>query len=70
MKPARYVFRCKQLKLQHNTLAVDTGGAAPKSLSPELGTCGATGLFPAQVTKISKIYESEKLQKRREASQT
>lgn len=25
MKPARYVFRCKQLKLQHNTLAVDTG---------------------------------------------
>lgn len=41
MKPARYVFRCKQLKLQHNTLAVITGAAAPKSRSLELGTCGA-----------------------------
>ena len=41
MKPARYVFRCKQLKLQHNTLAVITGEATPKSRSLELGTCGA-----------------------------
>lgn len=41
MKPARYVFRCKQLKLQHNTLAVITGEVAPKSHFLELETCGA-----------------------------
>ncbi len=70
MKPARYVFRCKQLKLQHNTLAVITGeplrSRAPLNLEPAVHTV----LFPAQVTKISNFYESKELQKRREASQT
>jgi len=42
MKPARYVFCCKQLKLQHNTLAVITGEAAPKSHFLEFVTCGGS----------------------------